>query len=665
MIPTQKITSSSNIPVEKSIIIVCVLLILLNAVILYTNRYHYYKFGGRSITVEMKTPVEGYGQVYFDTGLDYQEHESHRFEIRPTSGFEKYRIPLPESTIKSIRFDPLDKEGPFEIKSIAIETMNDKYSWEGEKLVHRIVPLQQINIVSNSPNFIGFSKGDDPNFHVEGATIPANRLARSRLLISTGISAAGIAFMGIIVFFLINALTRSDSIDRVKNKIVSYLTKSIFYRGKSAIIALRESHRSIKGWKQYRDLRWVGYAGLTVSVILWGGVVWNMYLDTGLFRWIGTDFAHYYVQSIALWSGDPSAIYKPEVYDVTFQKLLNLYSPYQLITYSSHIPYIPLFPWLFTPFTISSPLIGFILWEIINLLAVFHLAWRVTQLFPGMKQGWATLVLFVSFPVAYCLIVGQPQLLYACAVAECYLSLRKGRDFRAGLWLACLFFKPQYGILLGMLLIWKCRWAAVAGAIFGGIVLVGGSVLVAGVETLMAYPTTLTDMKEFFSLDSAHMINWRSLVLAFIPEIGELKGKMLSYDLALTTVFLTAVAWRGAWLPRDSRFPARFTLVLLATLLANHHSFNYGAAILILPLAATLAEGQRDCLTRLSVIAGIILPTLAFTFVDLHNTPLASLTLTISLLALYASILHWLWRYNQSTAEDQNPLIQAKRSLNL
>lgn len=664
MIPTQNINSSSNIPVEKSIIIVCVLLILLNAVVIYTNCYHYYKFGGRSITIEMKTPVEGYGKIYFRTGLDYQEHESHRFEIKPTSGFMKYRIPLPESTIKSIRFDPLDKEGPFEINSIAIETMNDTYSWEGEKLAHRIVPLQQINIVSSSPNFIGFSKGDDPNFHVEGATIPTNRLARSRLLISTGISAAGVAFMGIIVFSLINALTRLDSIDQDKNKIVSYLTKSIYYRSKSAIIALRESHRSIKVWKQYRDLGWVGYAGLTVSVILWGGVVWNMYLETGLFRWIGTDFAHYYVQSITLWSGDPSAIYKPELYDITFQKLLNRYSPYQLITYSSHIPYIPLFPWLFTPFTISSPLIGFILWEIINLLAVVYLAWRVTQLFPGMKQGWATLVLLVSFPVAYCLIVGQPQLLYACAVAECYLSLRKGRDFRAGLWLACLFFKPQYGILLGMLLIWKCRWAAVAGAFLGGIALVGGSVLAAGMETLMAYPTTLIDMKEFFSSHSTHMINWRSLVLAFIPGIGELKGKILSYDLALITVFLTAIAWRGAWLPHDSRFPARFTLVFLATLLANHHSFNYGAVLLILPLAATLAEGRSNGLTRLSVIVGIILPTLAIMLFDLHNVPLASLTLTFSLLALYASILHWLWRYNQSPPEEQSPVILGKWSLN-
>ena len=82
----------------------------------------------------------------------------------------------------------------------------------------------------------------------------------------------------------------------------------------------------------------------------------------------------------------------------------------------------------------------------------------------------------VSFPVACTLIVGQPQLLLACAVAECYLSLREGRDFTSGLWLALLLFKPQYGLLIGLVLIWKRRWAAIAGVIVGGMAIVGGSV---------------------------------------------------------------------------------------------------------------------------------------------------------------------------------------------
>ena len=245
---------------------------------------------------------------------------------------------------------------------------------------------------------------------------------------------------------------------------------------KPLYVSIRELSGPIDGLKRLWDLRWVRYAGLSFFLILWGRVVWSIYSDTGLFRWIGTDFALYFAQSTVLWSGEPGAIYRPEVFNEIFQRLITLYSPDRSAVHPTHVPYLPLFAWLFTPFTLSSPLVGFALWESLQLLAVIWLAWRVTQLFPGVKQTWVTLVLLVSFPVASTLIVGQPQLLLACAVAECYLSLRRGRDFAAGLWLALLLFKPQYGLLIGLVLIWKRRWAAIAGVIVGGIVIVGGSV---------------------------------------------------------------------------------------------------------------------------------------------------------------------------------------------
>jgi hypothetical protein len=122
---------------------------------------------------------------------------------------------------------------------------------------------------------------------------------------------------------------------------------------------------------------------------------------------------------------------------------------------------------------------------------------------------------------------------------------------------------------------------------------------------------------------------------------------MITQSLAFVTVFFTALAWRGAWLPGHSGFPVRFTLLLLATLLANHHSFNYGAVILAIPLAAALAEGGHDLLTGLSVIAGVVLPTLSFTLFRFSDVVWASRALTFSLLALYGGLMIWLWRYNQ------------------
>lgn len=619
--------------------------------LLYIYGYRY--LSGSYLTIEMKTSVAGYGQVYFDTGLSYQEDESYRFEIRPTSVFEEYSIPLPESNVKSVRFDPLDRRGIFEIKSLAIKTRDEKVIWEGDKLAQQIVPLQQIDVIKKKSVFAGSSTGEDPNFYVKDLVIPENHDTLPHSVLFIVVFTVAMALMGFILFWLINILIRSCRLYLLNSDIFLNVGKSIFPFVKPLFFPLRELSRSINELKRLWDLKWVRYTGLSLFLILWGRVAWSIYSDTGLFWWIGTDFAHYFAQSTALWSGDPSAIYRPEVFDITFQRLLNLYSPNHPTIHPTHVPYLPLYAWLFTPFTLPSPLIGFALWEGINLLALIYLAWRIVQLFPGVKQTWVTLTLLVSFPVAVSLIVSQPQLLLACAIAECYRSLRGERDFYAGLWLALLLFKPQYGILIGLLLIWKRRWAAIAGVIVGGIVVVGGSVLVAGVPTLMEYPTAFTDMAKFRALDAAHMINWRSLVLELRPGIGEREGMMLTQILAFITVFFTALAWRGTWLPRDSRFPARFTLLLLATLLANHHSFNYGAVILILPLAALLAEGQHDLFTGLSVIAGVVLPTLSFTLVKFGDVPWASRILTFSLLALYAGLLVRLWRYNKCAVDTR------------
>ena len=619
------------------------------AVLLYIYGYRY--LSGSYLTLEMKTSVTGYGQVYFDTGLSYQENESYHFEIRPSSVFEAYTIPLPGSNVKAIRFDPLDNSGIFEIKSLTIKTRNEKIIWEGNKLAHQIVPQQQIDVIKTESVFTGISTGTDPNFYIKGLIIHDNHDTFQDSVLFIVLFIITMTLMGVILVWLIRTLNRSCRLYLLSSDILLSRGKSICSFGRLLFFPLPELSRSLNEMKRFFDLRWVRYTGLSLFLILWGRVVWSIYSDTGLFSWIGTDFALYFAQSTALWSGDPSAIYKPEVFDSTFQRLLNLYSPNHHTIYSTQVPYLPLFAWLFTPFILPSPHIGFALWEGINLLAVIYLAWRIVQLFPGVKQTWVTLMLLVSFPVAYSLIVGQPQLLLACAIAECYRALRGGRDFYAGLWLALLLFKPQYGLLIGLVLIWKRRWAGIAGVIVGGVVVVGGSVLVAGVPTLLEYLTALTDMAKFRSWDAAHMINWRSLVLALRPEITEREGMILTQSLAFITVFITALAWRGTWRPRDSRFPARVTLLLLATLLANHHSFNYGAVILILPLAAVLAEGQYNLFTFFSVIAGVILPMLSFTLVNFSNVLLASRILIFSLFFLYASLLLWLWRYKQSTTE--------------
>ncbi len=404
--------------------------------------------------------------------------------------------------------------------------------------------------------------------------------------------------------------------------------------------------------KQQRGLQWVL---LTVVLILWARPIWAIYSETGLFWWLGTDFALYHTQSKALWSTDPSAIYNQEKLLHIHLQLLSLYAHDYMGEFSAHVPYPPIYAWLFTPFTIPSPPVGFLLWESLNLLAALNLAWRATQFFNKPERLSVALMLLASYPHVTSLLVGQPQVLLACAVAESFLSLRAGQDFRAGLWIACLLIKPQYGILLGALLIWKRRWHAVAGAILGGGVILVGSVLVAGIPACLAYPNAFTEMVGFRSYDAFHMINWRSFVLWIWPHIPNTVGLSVVLGLGIMTVVLTALAWRGAWEPSDRRFPAQVTVLLLATLLANYHSFSYGAIILAVPLAAVMGKGHPSFVTSLAVIVGVILPSLAYSLgghIDGDDSTRAALILKLSLVTCFFALLIDLLRPDRAGGTD-------------
>jgi len=340
---------------KKALVVASLFLAVAGSIMLSTQGYRYFRFGGRSLAWEMKTSEEGYGQVYFDTGRSYEENNSHCFSLRPTRRFERYRVPVPATEVIATRFDPLNKKGLFEIRSIAIETPDHRTVWGKARLVQCIVPMQQIEPEDATSTFVGRSTGDDPNFYLAGLAIVENPHALARTLGSIA-ALIGLTVLTNALFFLIVVpLLQAGYHHKLKEKLAPGLEK---------IQALGES-------------RYVRYAGLALLLVLWGRVVASIYWDTGLFAWLGTDFALYYAQSQALWAGDPGAIYRPEVFDGAFQELLGRYSFNHERIDPTHVPYLPLFPWLFTPFAAVSPSVGFFLWEGMNLLALAYLARRL------------------------------------------------------------------------------------------------------------------------------------------------------------------------------------------------------------------------------------------------------------------------------------------------
>lgn len=395
---------------------------------------------------------------------------------------------------------------------------------------------------------------------------------------------------------------------------------------------------------------WLRFVPLIALVALWARDLWYGYTRIGLFRVIGFDWSLYFAQASAFLAGQAKTMYDLAVLQ-RYQQVLTAYTRLPgapLIP--GPVPYPPLFTWVFTPFALLPPPVGFALWTGLSVLVGLHLARRVAACFPPGERLWAVVVLLTAFPVVNTLMVGQPMLLLAGAVAEGYLCLRAGRDFRAGLWFACILLKPQYGLLLAALFLLKRRRAAVAAGALGVAVVVAGSLLVAGVPAFLAYLTSVVDLAHGFRgsgiLQARLMANWRSLVLLAFPAISDRRGEFLTLAASAATVLALIPAWQGRWDPRGTTFPARFTLLLLATLLVSYHNFAYGAVLLALPLAEVLGERRTGWPARLALVALLFLPSIfvfATTLAFAGLGPQLGGLFALLLVLCFAALLRELW----------------------
>jgi hypothetical protein len=147
------------------------------------------------------------------------------------------------------------------------------------------------------------------------------------------------------------------------------------------------------------------------------------------------------------------------------------------------------------------------------------------------------------------------------------------------------------------------------------------------------------------------MVNWRALILDLRPGSGERFGFVVSSFLGIVTMVSALLVWRGGWHADRSDFPAKTTLLLIATLLSSHHSHAYGATLLALPLAATLGTAYASPAFRTIVLVAAFVPTvmlcadypIALTKTGLFaRIPPAAMITSVGLIAAYLVLLRTL-----------------------
>ena len=341
------------------------------------------------------------------------------------------------------------------------------------------------------------------------------------------------------------------------------------------------------------------------SVAFYVARFWTVFAAGELFHRLGFDWSLFYAQAMALRAGAGAGMYDQSVIDSYLQPLLGYYGGPLRSLDGWPQPYPPWFAAVMVPFTLPPAPIGFALWLAVSLAAAALLAYRVKQFVPELGAVGSLTAVLAAIPVAWGLFMGQPVVLLAVAVGEMYVSLKAGNDLRAGLWLSALLLKPQYALLFGLFILWKRRWRAVAGAILGGLAFVLLGAVTAGPASFARFAGVIAEMSDLHNAIAGPtlMMNWRAIVLALRPTIGEEPGLAIVWTLSIATMLAGLAVFRGRWEPSAPAFAARFCVLSIGALIGSYHSHPHGAALLVVPIAAAWAAPTFQAATRVALWA--------------------------------------------------------------
>jgi hypothetical protein len=356
-----------------------------------------------------------------------------------------------------------------------------------------------------------------------------------------------------------------------------------------------------------RQALWIVLAVVLLGLVLQSSAA--VYRTSGLFTELGTDFAAYLSQARVLRNGGPDQIYEYRQLQREYEHILRSVNVSHTAHPVAQVPYPPLFAWLLGPLTHLPPAVSFALWTVLNVAATLYLAVRCAQVLRSPSWVLPVLLVSCSYPIVLTMALGQIQIWLACAVTEGYLAMRVRQDLRAGLWLGALVLKPQYLVLLFVVLLWHRRWHLLWGIGITAALVWLGSILTVGPEAVWAFPQAFQSMAPFRSDWPEAMINWRAMIFHLRPGIGDPAGLLLTAIAGLLTAVGALVLWRDGWTLDRPDFPAKLTVLLIATCLAAYHSHSYGTAVLLLPVAATWTTPYGSSSFRALVMAAMTLPT--------------------------------------------------------
>src|ERR1700719_61426 len=253
-------------------------------------------------------------------------------------------------------------------------------------------------------------------------------------------------------------------------------------------------------------------------------------------------------------------------------------SPYSVLSYP------PTFTLVLVPLAMLPYVAAFLTWESATLVSCIAVVYLIVR-----RQPAISLALASPF-AAWNFLIGQNGFLTASLLGASLLLFER-RPVLAGVFIGCLTYKPQFGILLPVALIAARQWRACVSAAVTAIFLVAASAAAFGVDGWAAFPQALFAEGRETMLVSP---DWGVLLQTVYGLILVLHGgaalAWLAQGLAMASVGIVVwLVWRA-----PIHYALKAATLSTAALIATPYAFAYDLAAIAIPVAF-LASDQIRC----------------------------------------------------------------------
>ena len=331
-------------------------------------------------------------------------------------------------------------------------------------------------------------------------------------------------------------------------------------------------------WLDAARVRRVALVSLFVSIV---AIAMLLATSQGTLDWkgrpLGTDFSQVWTAGTMVWDGRSAAVWN---WPSHFAVQQAFHQSQTVDLYGWHYP--PPFLLIAAALAAMPYLPALIVWQAAT-LAPFTL---MAQRYIGRKDAW---LYVLAAPVTLiCLTHGHNGFLTALLLGGGLILVDK-KPLLAGLLLGCLVYKPQFAVVIPLLLLATQAWRAILGAALSSLSLIGLTLAIWGWPVWQAFIDSLP-LTQHIVIEQGRT-GWEKIMSPF----SAMRSWGMDVSPAYVVQGLASVTAIGAtlWLAWTSRPALRNAATSATVLIATPYVLDYDFTVLLLGIGFLWKDGEE------------------------------------------------------------------------